>query len=238
MQFGTNWDLYNKWTAVKSFLASANAAKKSQISYWTGHGGSYPYFVASGNSDSRTNAPRLLTGYTTPGWKSCCKDFPRVSCFIGICTILFEGINTLGYNYINGQGLTYMGIVFLDFYGTDLLTKIVGQNGALFAKCTSLQTSQGCTRCSFAGVCLKCNTKMNYLYDSTNLICIAAPAYFLNATYIPVACNSVMPGCMLCLSASACTSCDTLNNYLLTAGACIAAPGYYLNTSFFPVVCP
>lgn len=92
MQFKDNWSLCNKWNAVKSFLASANNAKKSRISYWTGHGGSYPYFVASGHSDPSTNAPRLWTGYTTPGMNSYCPDLPRINCawiFVTVCSIFF-----------------------------------------------------------------------------------------------------------------------------------------------------
>lgn len=131
-----------------------------------------------------------------------------------------------------------MGIVFLNFYGSDLLTKIVGKNNALFGMCTFLQKSEGCTYCTLAGVCMKCNTKANYVYDPVALNCLAAPGYFLNALYIPISCSSVMPGCQLCISATTCTLCDTLNNYLLSGLVCIAAPGFYLNISFFPVPCP
>lgn len=142
---GTNWDLYSKWLDIKGFLPAANSAKKSQIQFWTGHGGSYPYFVASGKS-SKTGS-RLLTGLTTPGFKKSYPDFPRISCFIGICSICFEGMNIMGYNYIVSQGYTYTGIVYLDFYGDDLLTLIVGKNLATFAKCTTTQVSQGCALC-------------------------------------------------------------------------------------------
>ncbi len=57
---------------VKNFLNNANTAKKSMISYWTGHGSSYPYFVASGKSSNGNGDPRLLTGYVTSLF-SCCK---------------------------------------------------------------------------------------------------------------------------------------------------------------------
>jgi hypothetical protein len=56
---------------VKNFLASANAAKKSTISFWTGHGGSYPFFVASGQLLSGNGDSRLITGYVTSIF-SCC----------------------------------------------------------------------------------------------------------------------------------------------------------------------
>lgn len=90
MWMTTNWNLYDKWTAVKSFLATANTAGASQLSFWTGHGGSFPYFVASGKSSPGNNAGELVTGATSPGWPSSYyRDFPRVACFIGICSIIF-----------------------------------------------------------------------------------------------------------------------------------------------------
>ena len=115
--FNTNWDQYDKWTDVKNFIQNANGDGKSRISFWTGHGGSFPYFVASGKSSPGNGHPRLATGLTTPGFKNYYVDFPRVACFIGICTIAFAGINKLAYNYIVGQGISYLGIVFTDFIG-------------------------------------------------------------------------------------------------------------------------
>lgn len=96
--FGTNWDQYDKWLSVKNHLENADAAGKSYLGFWTGSVGSFPYFVASGKSSPQNGAPRLATGLTTPGFSSYYPDFPRVACFIGICTIAFEGINTLAYN--------------------------------------------------------------------------------------------------------------------------------------------
>jgi 1-phosphatidylinositol phosphodiesterase len=87
---GTNWDLYDAWVAVKNFAAATNTAKKSRIAYWTGQGGSYPYFVASGKDSMNGN--RLVTGLTTPGFSSSYPDFPRVACawfFVTICSIVF-----------------------------------------------------------------------------------------------------------------------------------------------------
>lgn len=85
--FSSNWVLYDKWLEIKNFLPGVNTAKKSKIMFWTGHGASYPYFVASGKSSP--TGSRLSTGLTTPGFKSSYPDFPRVACFIGICTIAF-----------------------------------------------------------------------------------------------------------------------------------------------------
>ena len=119
--FGTNWDQYDKWLSVKNFISDANSAGKSYIGFWTGSVGSFPYFVASGKSSPQNGAPRLATGLTTPGFSSYYPDFPRVACFIGICTIAFEGINILAYNYFISMNYNFMGISFVDFFGDSLI---------------------------------------------------------------------------------------------------------------------
>lgn len=68
-------------------MSNTNTATSSRISFWTGSVGSFPYFVASGKSSPNGN--RLATGLTTPGFSNRYTDFPRVACFIGICTIAF-----------------------------------------------------------------------------------------------------------------------------------------------------
>lgn len=129
----TNWDLYSKWEKVKAHLNSANAAFANSehdfyINYLSASGGSFPYFVVSGHSSPGTSAPRLATGLTTPGWKSSYPDFPRVSCFIGICTIAFEGTNVLTHDYIGNKNLRYVGIVITDFPGANLIERIIQLN--------------------------------------------------------------------------------------------------------------
>jgi 1-phosphatidylinositol phosphodiesterase len=94
---------------------------------------------------------------TTPGWASCCPDFPRVACFIGICTIAFQGINNLAADYIINNGFNYLGILFIDFYGDNLIQKAISLNQNLFGKCSAAQISSGCTCCNTKGVCLACN---------------------------------------------------------------------------------
>ncbi len=54
--------------------------------YWTGHGGSYPYFVVGGVSSM--NGGKLWTGLLTPSFNGY-PDFPRVGCFWGICRVNF-----------------------------------------------------------------------------------------------------------------------------------------------------
>lgn len=116
---------------------------------------------------------------------------------------------------------------------------VLNKNKATYAKCTLTQTSQGCTLCQIgSGICLKCNTNMNYVYDATNKICLAKTGYYLNSSYIPILCASVMPGCLECIDAITCVVCDTINHYSLSNSTCVAASGYYLNATFIPVPCP
>lgn len=126
----TNWDLYDKWLSVKEHLkkANTNQSDKGYINYLSASGGSFPYFVASGHMSNGTGASRLSTGLTTPGWKNSYPDFPRTSCFIGICTISFEGTNTLTRDYLKRSDMVYAGIVVADFPGEDLISKVIDLN--------------------------------------------------------------------------------------------------------------
>lgn len=124
---GSNWDLYGKWKKIENQLWSAANGQRSSINYLTGNYGAFPYFVASGHTSPGTGASRLATGYTTPGFKSKYPDFPRVNCFIGICTIAFEGTNTLTRDYLGwlfhwyyGR-IEYAGIIYADFPGRALI---------------------------------------------------------------------------------------------------------------------
>lgn len=135
----TNWDQHDRWIDIKNFMAATNTAGSSRITFWTGSVGSCPYFVASGKSLSGNNAGRLATGLTTPGFSSYYPDFPRVACFIGICTIAFEGINILGYNYYTSNSFQYLGIIFTDFAGDTLISSVIQINSDLFGVCTTTQ---------------------------------------------------------------------------------------------------
>ena len=129
----TNWDLYDKWEKVKAQLHKANASSDSNmtfVNFLSGSGGSFPYFVASGKSSHGTNDPRLLTGRTTPGWKNSWVDFPRVGCFIGICSIAFEGTNILAAERIGKDKdfKHHVGMVIADFPAKDLIERIISLN--------------------------------------------------------------------------------------------------------------
>jgi 1-phosphatidylinositol phosphodiesterase len=123
------WGLYSKWTKVRSqFELANNTPKQMHINYLSATGGSFPYFFASGHIDSRTNASRLPTGVMS--WnKGLYPDLPRVSCVLGVCNIVFEGINILAKNYLNGpKALTQVGIVVADFPGAGLIQSVIEVN--------------------------------------------------------------------------------------------------------------
>lgn len=205
--------------------------------------GSFPYFVASGKSSPSNGAPLLATGLTTPGFSSSYPDFPRVACFIGICTIAFQGINILAYNYIVSQSYSFLGIVFTDFVGESIISKTISLNVGKFTPCPSTLLTQGCTYCSSTAVCLGCNTTTNYVYISSNNTCAAADGFYLvwSAPTVnsAVSCSIPLIGCLKCLSDAQCTQCDVIGNYALkTNGSCGAAPGYYLDVLGQPIVCP
>lgn len=83
-------------------------------------------------------------------------------------------MNIMSYNYIVGNNFAYTGIVYTSFIGDDLLKRVVGSNTAIYPKCSATQVSQGCTLCQMGtGACLKCNTKLHYVYDAVNKICLA-----------------------------------------------------------------
>ena len=128
----TNWSLYDKWTAIKNHLNKSKNGNRNTLymNYLSGANGVFPYFVVSGHSSPGTSAPRLATGLTTPGWKSSYPDFPRVSCFIGICTIAFEGTNTLTADYVakSSYGNGVAGMVMTDYPGKRFIENLINLN--------------------------------------------------------------------------------------------------------------
>lgn len=126
----TNWDLYRKWTEVKQQMANANSGDVNTIyiNYLSGSTGSFPYFVASGQSSSGSSAPLLATGLTTPLFSSWYPDFPRVACFWGMCTIAFEGTDKLAAERLRSGSYHRVGILMADFPGRDLLGGIINLN--------------------------------------------------------------------------------------------------------------
>jgi 1-phosphatidylinositol phosphodiesterase len=129
----TNWDLYGKWENIKATIDVANRTNGDAnavpfVNHLSGSGGSFPFFVASGHSDARTDAPGMVTGKVTPFFNDW-PDFPRGSCFWFMCTIYFEGTNTLTKNYlINNPDIRYAGIIVADFPGAGLIQAIIDVN--------------------------------------------------------------------------------------------------------------
>ncbi len=77
--------------------------------------------------------------------------------FVKICSICFEGINKLAYNFISSNNYQYLGIIYTDFAGDDLIKKTIGLNSGKFVPCPPLLISKGCTYCSSTAQCLGCN---------------------------------------------------------------------------------
>jgi 1-phosphatidylinositol phosphodiesterase len=70
-RFFTNWDLYRKWTEVKTTLLKADESRSAKedtiyVNYLSGSYGAFPYFVASGHIIPGTGASRLSTGFVDP----------------------------------------------------------------------------------------------------------------------------------------------------------------------------
>jgi 1-phosphatidylinositol phosphodiesterase len=142
----TNWDLYDKWIKIKTMINSVHSringgdpggrGRVFLINYLSAAGGSFPYFIASGHSNPATGGPRLATGKSTPAFNSW-KDFPRVDClnkngprFIGpVCTIAFEGTNTLTEEHISRNIRRALpGILMADFPGQGLIDEAIALN--------------------------------------------------------------------------------------------------------------
>ncbi|UXH80362.1 hypothetical protein [Roseateles amylovorans] len=127
-QMSSNWDLYDRWTKVKSRLGGFAEGNAAKVTFIVGTGGSFPYFAAGGRSSMYGG--HLLTGRTTPGWNSSYPDFPRDDCFIGICSIFFKGLNELTAGFLKQQMPTYVGIVVADFPGKPLIDAIIERNAS------------------------------------------------------------------------------------------------------------
>lgn len=54
-----------------------------------------------------------------------------MDCFIGICTIAFEGTNILTTNYLENNNLNYTGIIVADFPGQGLIKNVIQANNHL-----------------------------------------------------------------------------------------------------------
>ena len=133
----SNWALAAKWRAIKAQLDAAQSGPRgtTYVNFLTGSGGSLPYFVASGHSNPATGAPNLLTGMTRgiidtcSGNSQCIPEFPSVDCFLGTCSVAFEGTNVLTMDELNRRARpNRSGIVFADFPGRGLVQAVIAGN--------------------------------------------------------------------------------------------------------------
>lgn len=150
---GDNWGLADKWHAiVKQFRVSDDSgADRNRIygNFLSASGGGFPYFFASGHSSSQTDAPRLLTGWTRgvidtcSGAPQCIPQYPSVNCFLGTCSVAFEGANTMARDYINTSITRRIGIVFADYPGAGLIGAIINVNSRRQATVTTVSVPSG-----------------------------------------------------------------------------------------------
>ncbi|MDU9402060.1 phosphatidylinositol-specific phospholipase C [Pseudomonas sp. zfem004] len=131
----TNWDLHEKYLKVRRHLhrAAAGSPDTFYVNYLSGSVGSFPYFVASGHVSPGTDAARLSTGLIALGEVDWYPFFPRTTCAMRVCSISFEGTNTLARDDIkdlNGPGPTQrtVGIIMADFPGESLIANIIANN--------------------------------------------------------------------------------------------------------------
>lgn len=140
-------DLYARWLAIKFHLILALddgwEPGKIFINYLSGTGGPQPWKVASGHLSAGTSAPRIWTGKLDgPGYgDDTYPDFPRLSCFLGTCSIYYEGTNILTTNYLVFNFiLPYriadedipsqrVGMIISDFPGSGLIGSVIAMNG-------------------------------------------------------------------------------------------------------------
>jgi 1-phosphatidylinositol phosphodiesterase len=119
------WHLADKWDAVSQQFTAADTGPgpASYVNFLSATGGAFPYFFASGKSSPGTDAPAMLTGWTrgyidTCSYSGrCLEQYPSVDCFLGTCSVAFEGINQLAEDRIQATQPTRLGIVFADFPG-------------------------------------------------------------------------------------------------------------------------
>lgn len=121
---GHNWQLYQKWEAIKEHAIRANQDTSETIyfNFLSGSGLSFPYFIASGQSSHQTRAPRLLTGHVCTPSSTKWKDLPRKgpTC---LASIAFEGTNNLLINFLKSNtDIKKVGCIMADFHYTSKIT--------------------------------------------------------------------------------------------------------------------
>jgi len=148
-----NWSLERKWHEdVQAWRDYANLLIRGDLSrldqtyinFTSAAVGGFPYFFASGHSSSDTGDPRQATGWLRGAWddigappeewnrldRSDHYEFPSEGCIFGVCSVCFEGINTLTMNYLNAWGNVHRraGIVYFNFPGSGAIESVINLN--------------------------------------------------------------------------------------------------------------
>ncbi|QHV47620.1 phosphatidylinositol-specific phospholipase C (plasmid) [Bacillus cereus] len=124
--------IYDKWNSVKAHLLQANNNSKNgkiYLNHFSGTGGGlavltnfYPWFVASGKESRNTNSnQKLVQTNATNEWA----DFPRDM----NGQVFYGGMNTMGTDFIQKNGMNHVGIIAADFPGPGLIDNIIQLNG-------------------------------------------------------------------------------------------------------------
>jgi 1-phosphatidylinositol phosphodiesterase len=134
----SNWDLANKWNAVRNQLIDADSPSGLiYVNFFSAEGGPFPHFVASGKSSQETDAPALWTGwYDGPFWPfnncyhdNCCiEEFYRGECTFRVCPVAFKGVNIMAREFIELFVRIRTGIIMADFPGPGLIGDIIEMN--------------------------------------------------------------------------------------------------------------
>lgn len=131
----------NLWLPVKAHLTFANATRSPAGRLFntglSANGPSFPFFFASGHASEATDAPRLSTGLVQgiSADSSTWPDFPRTACVGSLCTISYEGMNTLVADYLMFPQFhlagSRVGIVNADFPGERFITSVASVNAGV-----------------------------------------------------------------------------------------------------------
>lgn len=127
----------DKYHDIINHMSSSTALNPDNLygNFTSAAQASFPYFFASGHSAPANGAGRLATGWTrgvidTCGsYSRCIPEYACVAEFLGTCTVVYEGQNTMVKNFLHSHPeITRTGLVFSDFPGTGLIDAIIDVN--------------------------------------------------------------------------------------------------------------
>ncbi|MFD5827612.1 ricin-type beta-trefoil lectin domain protein [Lentzea sp. NPDC060358] len=132
------WQMARKWRDIRGQLDTATNGDRNTgfVNFLSAAGtGVFPYFVASGHTIPATGGPNRVTGMTRgvidtcSGNSQCLDEYRSVDCFLGTCSVAFEGTNVLTMNEIYARPWrARYGIVYADFPGRGLIHAVYNSN--------------------------------------------------------------------------------------------------------------